>query len=137
MCCIHVHPSLSCVSPGAEGGWVLESGVCRVHPGRGQLLSVKRQSEGTGVRSSTTRKICRRSLGHHRSKAPLLSGMQGGDPPLQPPSPPASPCLGGHWEGCPSEQACPLLKPRPPLFAQACKPSLPKPPQNSALGTPD
>ena len=35
--------------------WVLECGVWRADPGRGQLLAVRRQPEGTGVRSSTTR----------------------------------------------------------------------------------
>ena len=84
----------------------MESRVWRVDPGRGQLLAVKRQHEGIGVRSSTTGNVFRRSyrntsdfsrrsyrttsLGHYRSKVPLLSGMQGGVPPLQPPSLPAS-----------------------------------------------
>ena len=37
-CCSPAHPSLSCVSPGTEQGWELESGVWRADPGRGQLL---------------------------------------------------------------------------------------------------
>ena len=45
-------------------------------PGRKQLLAVKRQPEGTGVRSSTTGKACRGSPGHHRSNA-WVSGAQG------------------------------------------------------------
>ena len=36
---------------------VLEHGVWRVGPGKGQLLAVKRQPEGMGVRSSTTGKF--------------------------------------------------------------------------------
>ena len=80
------HPSLSRVSPVVEGGWVLESGVQSADPGRGQLLAVKRQPEGAGVRSSTTGKVCRRSPGKHRNKVSLLSGTQGAGPPLQPPS---------------------------------------------------
>ena len=92
LCCSPAHPSLSRVSPGVEGCWVLESGVWRVDPGRGHLLSVKRQPEGTGARNSTTGKVCG-SPGHCRSKAPLLSGAQGrggqGNP-LPHPSVPAS-----------------------------------------------
>ena len=75
-------PRLSRVSPVAEGSWVLESGVWSMDPGRGHLLAVKRQPEGTGVRSSTTGKVCRKSPGHHRSKASFLSGAQGVGPPL-------------------------------------------------------
>ena len=77
-----VHSSLSCESPVVKGGWVLESGVWSADPGRGQLLAVKRQPEGTGVRSSTKGNVCRKSQGHHRSKASLLSGVQGAQPPL-------------------------------------------------------
>ena len=55
------YPSLSPVSPGADRGWVMESGVWRMDPGRGQLLAVKRQHEGIGVRSSTTGNVFRRS----------------------------------------------------------------------------
>ena len=79
----------SCVSWCGQG---LSDG--KKDPGRGQLLAVKRQYEGIGVRSSTTGNVFRRSyknisdfsrrsyrstsLGHHRSKILLLSGMQGG-----------------------------------------------------------
>ena len=138
-CCSPAHPSLSCVSPGVEGVWVLESGVWRLDPGSGQLLAVKRQPEGTGVRNSMTRKFCGRSLGHHRNKAPLLSSVQGVGLPLHPLSPPTGPCFHRHWKGCPSEQAHPRLKPRTPRPAQALgtyAPCLPKPPWESALGTP-
>ena len=64
--CSSAHSGLSCELPVAEGGWVLESGVWSADPGRGQLLAVKRQPEGTGVRSSTTRKVCGKSPGYHR-----------------------------------------------------------------------
>ena len=37
-----VHSSLSHESPVAKRGWVLESGIWSVDPGRGQLLAVKR-----------------------------------------------------------------------------------------------
>ena len=118
LCHSPAHPSLCHESPGAEGDWVLESGVWSVDPGRGQLLAVKRQPEGTGVRSSTVRKVCRSSLGHHRGKASLLSGMQGAEPPLQPLSHPSASSTstgtgrGSHWSGptYPSGQG--LLSPR-------------------------
>ena len=120
LCCSPVYPSLSRVLPVVKGGWVLENGAWSVDPERGPLLAVKRQPEGTGVRSSTTGNVCSKSLGHDKSKASLLSGMQGAGPPLQPLSPPASFfSLLGHWEGHPSEQAHPPLKPRPPK----CRPS--------------
>ena len=117
--CVHglghspAHPSLSHVSPFMEGDWVLKSGIWSADPWRGQLLCVKRQPAGTGVRSSTTGEVCGRCLEHHRAKASLLSGMQGLEPPLQPPFPPAGFCLCRHWEGHSSEQAHPHLKPRP------------------------
>ena len=76
--------SESCVSCCGEG-LVLESGVWSMDPRRGQLLAVRRQPEGTGVRSSTTRKVCGKRPGHHRSKALLFSGAQGVGLPLQPP----------------------------------------------------
>ena len=82
-----MHPSLSLVSPVVKGGWVLERGGWGVGLGGDHL---KRQPEGTGVRSSTTRKICRKSPGHHRSKVSLLSGTQGVGSPWQPLSPPIS-----------------------------------------------
>lgn len=115
----HSPAHLSCVSPGVERGWVLESGIWRVDPGRGQLLAVKRQPEGTGVKSSTTRKVCGRNPGHYRSKASLLSGVQGVGSPLQPPFSPIGSCLHGHWEGHPSEQAHPPFKPKLPPPMQA------------------
>lgn len=36
-------PGQICVFPGEEGGWVLESGVWRVDPGRGQQLLVGKE----------------------------------------------------------------------------------------------
>ena len=117
--CVHglghspAHPRLSHVSSLMEGDWVLENGIGSADPGRGQLLCVKRQSAGTGVRSSTTGEVCGRCLEHHRAKASLLSGMQGLEPPLQPPFPPSGFCLYRHWEGHSSEQCHPPLKPRP------------------------
>lgn len=75
-----MHPSLRHVSACMEGGCVLEYGVWRVNPGRGQLLDVKRQPEGTGV--SLTRKVSGGNLGHHRIKVLLLSGMEGVGQPL-------------------------------------------------------
>ena len=119
LCCCPVHPSLSRVSPGAEGGWVPGSGLWRADPGRGQLLAVKRQPEGTGGRNSTTWKVFRRSLGHYRNKAPLLIGVQGMGPPLQPPSPPTGLLPPWALGGQPSEQAHPPLKSRPPPPMQA------------------
>ena len=101
--CLHhssVHSSLSCELPVAKGGWVLESGVWRTDPGRGQLLAVKRQPEGTGVKSSTTGKVCGKNPGHHRSKASLLSGVQGQSCHYNPfPHPPASLASEGTGRG--------------------------------------
>ena len=74
-----------------RSGWVLEHGVLRVDPGKGWLLAKKRQSEGTGVRSSTTGKVCGRSPSQHRSRAILLSGAQGAGSPLQTTSPTTGP----------------------------------------------
>ena len=71
------HLSLSCESPVVEGVLVLESGVWNMDPGRGQLLAVKRQPKGTGVRSSTNGKVYRKSLGYHRSKLSLLMAHKG------------------------------------------------------------
>ena len=79
-------------------------------PGRGQMLAVKRQPEGTGVRHSTTGKVCGKSLGRHRSKVSTLSDMQEVGLPLQPFSPPASFFgLCRQWEGCPPERVHPSL----------------------------
>ena len=81
-----------------------------------QLLAVKRQPEGKEIRSSTTRKVCRESSGHHRSKVSLLSGAQRVELPLQPLSlPTAFLDLCGHWEGLSFEQACPPLRRGSPL----------------------
>lgn len=95
---------------------MLESEVWSEDPGRGQLLAVKKP-EGEGVRSSTTRKVCRGSLGHQRSKVSLLSGAQEVGPTLQPPSPPEAAASTGTGSGthlsslvCPSNQGL-LLKP--------------------------
>ena len=105
--CSSVHSSLGRESHVLKGDWMLESGVWSMNPGRGQLLTVKRQPEGTGVRSSTTGKVCRKGPAHHRSKASLLSGVQGAESPLQHFSPPAGFfSFRGHWEGIPSEWTC-------------------------------
>ena len=83
LCWSPANPSVSPrVSTGVEWGWVLGSGVWRADPGTGQLLAVKRQPEGTGVRSSTTGNVCRKSLDHHRGKEPLVSDVQGLGPQL-------------------------------------------------------
>lgn len=99
------HQSESCVSCCREG-LVLESGVWSMDPGRTQLLTVKRQREGTGVTNSTTRKVFGKSPKHHRSKVSLLSSVQGAGLQLQPLFPPASFfTLCRHWEGFPYEGA--------------------------------
>ena len=113
LCCSPAHPSLGCES------CMLQSRVWNADPGRGQLLSLKRQPVGKGVMGSKTGKVCGKCPRHHRSKASLLSGTQGAGLPLQPPFVPAGLCLCRHWKGQPSEQACPPLKPRPPLPRQA------------------
>ena len=50
-------PSLRHVSAGVRGGWGLEHEVWRVDLGKALLLAVRRQPEGTGMRSSATRNI--------------------------------------------------------------------------------
>ena len=96
LCHSSAHPSLSRASPGAKRGWVLACGIWRADPERGQMLAVKRLPEGTEIRSSTTGKACGRSPGHHRSRMPLLRGVQGAWQPMQPPSPCANPYLRGY-----------------------------------------
>ena len=76
LCCSSAHPTLSCES------CVLESGVWNADPGRGHLLSLKRQPVGKGLMGSKTGKVCGKCPRHHRSKASLLSGMQGARLPL-------------------------------------------------------
>ena len=88
-------PSLRCVSFGTEGGWVLEHRVWRADPEKQQLMAAKRLSEGMGMRSFTSGKICERTLDHHQSSTPLLSGAEGAGPPLQTHSPCTSACLHG------------------------------------------
>ena len=53
LCCNPAYPSLSYVSADEEAGSVLESEVCQVDPGRGQLL-VRRQADATRGKASTT-----------------------------------------------------------------------------------
>ena len=60
-----------CCSQGQGAGkWGLESG-----PKEGKLV-VKRDPEGTGVTSSTTRKVFRRNTGCYRIKVPSMSGTR-------------------------------------------------------------
>ena len=131
-CCSPACSSLSCESAGVERGWVLGCGVWRVDPGRGQLLAMNRQLERTGVRRSTTGKVCGRSLNRHSSRVPLLNSAQGAGWPLQPSSPcidPASVSIrrGTHlsslthpapqsvlWSWWPLQDGLPPL-PKPPL----------------------
>ena len=47
-------------------------------------MAVRRQPAGTGGRKSTTRNAYGGNPDCHRSKAPLLSDVQGVEPPLQP-----------------------------------------------------
>lgn len=69
-----VHPSLRCVCRCKQAGcWNVGSGESR--PGESLLPVVTRKPEGIGGWSSTTRNICGRSLGCHRSKVPLFRGM--------------------------------------------------------------
>lgn len=84
------------------GKWDLE---CKSR--EGQLLGVKRQPAGTGVRSTTAGEVCGRCLKHHRAKASLLSGMQGLEPPLQTPFHLLGFCLCRHWKGHSPEQTHP------------------------------
>lgn len=93
------HPSQNHVSPISEWDWLLENGIWSTEPGWKQLLVLKRQLEGIEVRSSITGNICKRSLGHHRSKWSLLNSVQWVGLPLQPPSPSAHFCFCLHWEG--------------------------------------
>lgn len=83
-------PSLKSVSISVDGGWVLECRIWRAYPGRGQLLALRRQDEGTGE-SSTTRNAHGGSSDSHRNEAPQLSYMQKMGLPLHPLSPCSSP----------------------------------------------
>lgn len=101
--------SLNHVSPVVEEGWVLESVVWNMDRGMGQLLTMERQPERTGIMSSTARKVSRKSPGHHGSKS---CGIKEVELPLQPPSLPTDFSLCRHQKGHPSEQAHPPLKSR-------------------------
>ena len=68
-------PSLRHVSIGVDRCWVHESGVWRTNPGRGLLLTARRQPEGTEVMNSATRNPCGGNQDHRRNKAPLLSDV--------------------------------------------------------------
>ena len=105
-------PSLRHVSAGADGGWVLEPGVWRADPGRGLLLAAKREPEGMGVQSSTSRNVCGRSPGHHCS--PLAHA-------------PAPASLGTRRGSCLSRFAR-LTRPGHGLQEQAHSPPPPPPP---------
>lgn len=78
---ISVSPSPH-VSAIMHRGWVLEHEDWRANPGKGQLLDVRKQPEGTGVRKSTTRNASGGNLTGRRRKASLLTNMQGLEPPF-------------------------------------------------------
>ena len=111
-------PSLRHVSIGVDRCWVHESGVWRTNPGRGLLLTARRQPEGTGVMNSATRNPCGGNQDHRRNKAPLLSDVQKVGPPMRSLSPyvPARAALREgvsfwNWLACPYHHllAPPLL----------------------------
>ena len=123
-------PSLRQMSAGAHRGCVLEHGIWRADQGRGLRLAVRRQPEGTGVRSSTIRNAHGGSQDHHRSNVPVLSDAQWVGPPLQPFSSSASPCLHEHLGGLPPEPAHVALQlsslpPHLPAWATCSPRSLP------------
>lgn len=63
---------VSCCAGGLGAGrWSLEHG-----PREGTALGCWKTAWGKRVRSSTTRKVCGKSPGHHRRKTSSLSGMQ-------------------------------------------------------------
>ena len=95
------------MSASVHEGWELECEDLRANPGRELPLAVRRQPEGMGRGKSTTGNAYGGNLVCHRSKASLLSGMQGVEPTLQPLSPhvlaPASPgAKKGPCQGWPS-----------------------------------
>lgn len=57
MCHSYERPSQICVFPGEEGGWVLESGIWRVDPRRGQLLVVGKEPGAVRRRGATAGRI--------------------------------------------------------------------------------
>ena len=78
-------------SPVVEVDWLLKSEVGSTDPGKEQLFPGGTVPDGTGVRSSTSKKVCGKSLEHHRNKVLMLSAVQ-----LQPLSHHLSPrALGG------------------------------------------
>ena len=95
------------------GKWDLES-----RPGRRQLLAVKRQPEGKGLKSSTTRKVCARNSHHHRCKVSFLCVCKGGAT-LHHPSPPSSPASRGNDR---EPILTGLLEPLPPTQLFLTKP---------------
>ena len=112
---------------------MLEHGIWREDPGKGQLLAANIQPEGMGVRNSTTGKVCERSPCCHRSKAPFLSGAQGVGLPLHPlPHALASSSTGTRRGACLSRLMCPscqsLLQPHQPWWACVSCPSPPPSP---------
>lgn len=72
-------PSQICVFPGEEGGWVLESGVWRVDPGRGQLFVVEKEP-GEVRRRGSTAENWRGSLGHLRGQVHCQVASRGQGP---------------------------------------------------------
>lgn len=63
------------------------------------LLVSQRKLEWTGVRGSMARDVPRGNVIFLGNKAPLMSGVQGAELPLQPPSPPISPVSMGTGRG--------------------------------------
>ena len=78
------HLSLRRVSAGEHGDKVLELGVWRTDPERGLLLIVRRQPEGSEMRSCANRSVHGGNLDRHRGETRLLSDVQGAGPLLQP-----------------------------------------------------
>lgn len=107
-------PEMSAIRMGAEH-WNMGFGEQTLW---GVCCQVQRQTEGMGVRSSTSRDVCGRSSGYHRTTVTLLSYTPGAGPPWQP-STHAGPRLHGYKEQHPPQQACIPHPPQPPRLLRA------------------
>ena len=141
MHCLHrssVHSSLNRESPVVKGSWVLERGVLSADPGRGQLLAVKRQPEGTGARGATTGKVCGKSLRHY-STVTVKQCARGRTAIINPSLPTSFFSLCRHWKGLPPEQARPPLRlvlPPPALAPRGLSTAHPKTSLGNSPGQP-
>lgn len=113
MCHSFECPSQICVFPGEEGGWVLESGVWRVDPGRGQLLLVRKEPGAVRRRGFTAGRIGGGAWATLEARS-IVKWQANGRATI-----PHWPSLHGQRQGHTPKQDQPPLKPGSALPAQA------------------